>query len=71
MNTIYNTIFVNGEAFNCFIQMSLYDLLTYMNFDVNTVIVEYNQEIISCDNFNNIFFKNKDRLEIITIVGGG
>nr|WCH56212.1 Thiamine biosynthesis protein [Calliblepharis sp.] len=71
MNAIYNTIFVNGEAFNCFSKMSLYDLLIYLDFDIHGVIVEYNQKIVFFDNFHDIFFKNQDRLEIITIVGGG
>nr|WCH58059.1 Thiamine biosynthesis protein [Cystoclonium purpureum f. stellatum] len=71
MNVLYNIVFINGEAFNCLHSMSLYDLIIYLDFDLNTILVEYNNEIISHCDFNHIFFKNKDKLEIITIVGGG
>lgn len=71
MNVIYNTVVVNGEAFHCFNTMSLYDLILYLNFDLNTIVVEYNQEIIPHHKFDNIMLKNQDKLEIITIVGGG
>nr|QVY58445.1 thiamine biosynthesis protein S [Kappaphycus striatus] len=71
MNFTYNTIFINGEAFNCLYSMSLQDLILYLDFDINTVIVEHNQQIISKELFNEIFFKHQDKLEVITIVGGG
>ena len=64
-------MFVNGEAFNCDYSMSLYDLLTYLDFDVNRVVVEYNQKIISSYDLSEIVLTNHDKLEIITIVGGG
>nr|YP_010904361.1 Thiamine biosynthesis protein [Catenella fusiformis]WCH57612.1 Thiamine biosynthesis protein [Catenella fusiformis] len=71
MSVLYNTVTVNGEAFNCFNSMSLYDLILYLNFDLNTIIVEYNQEIIPNHKFDNLILKHQDKLEIITIVGGG
>lgn len=71
MNTIYNTIFVNGEAFNCCQSMSLLDLLNYLNCDMSVIIVEHNKEIIPNIKFEDIMFNNNDKLEIITIVGGG
>nr|YP_009346774.1 hypothetical protein [Gracilaria firma]YP_009498040.1 Ycf40 [Gracilaria changii]APR74309.1 hypothetical protein [Gracilaria firma]ART65303.1 Ycf40 [Gracilaria changii] len=71
MNKIYNTIFVNGEAFNCYIKMSLKELLMYLEFELNSIIVEYNGCIIHMTEFDNTFFKPQDKIEIITIVGGG
>ncbi len=71
MHTSYNTIFVNGEAFNCFNSMSLYDLLVYLDFDTSRIVVEYNYKIISSDQFRNLLMNSNDRLEVITIVGGG
>nr|YP_009510931.1 Thiamine biosynthesis protein [Gracilaria gracilis]AXI96604.1 Thiamine biosynthesis protein [Gracilaria gracilis] len=71
MNKIYNTIFINGQAFNCCIDMSLKDLLSYLEFELNAIVVEYNNRIINFTEFERTFFKSQDKIEIITIVGGG
>nr|YP_009510522.1 Thiamine biosynthesis protein [Gracilaria caudata]AXI96195.1 Thiamine biosynthesis protein [Gracilaria caudata] len=71
MNKIYNTIFINGQAFNCYIHMSLKELLIYLEFELSSIIVEYNNRIIHCTEFDQTFFKSQDKIEIITIVGGG
>nr|YP_010197876.1 Thiamine biosynthesis protein [Gracilaria isabellana]YP_010198871.1 Thiamine biosynthesis protein [Gracilaria tikvahiae]UAD86292.1 Thiamine biosynthesis protein [Gracilaria isabellana]UAD88104.1 Thiamine biosynthesis protein [Gracilaria tikvahiae]UAD88307.1 Thiamine biosynthesis protein [Gracilaria tikvahiae] len=71
MNTIYNTIFINGQAFNCYIDMSLQELLQYLEFESNSIVVEHNSRIIHSTEFDKTFFKSQDKVEIITIVGGG
>nr|YP_010197672.1 Thiamine biosynthesis protein [Gracilaria flabelliformis subsp. simplex]UAD86088.1 Thiamine biosynthesis protein [Gracilaria flabelliformis subsp. simplex] len=71
MNTIYNTIFINGQAFNCYINMSLKELLNYLEFELNSIVVEHNNRIIHSTEFDKTFFKSQDKIEIITIVGGG
>jgi len=71
MNLNYNAILVNGEVFNCRKDMSLNDLLSYLEFDIKLIAVEYNYEIIAYHEFENIMLKAKDKIEIITIVGGG
>nr|YP_010902766.1 Thiamine biosynthesis protein [Hypnea nidulans]WCH54621.1 Thiamine biosynthesis protein [Hypnea nidulans] len=71
MNLQYNTVIVNGEVFNCYDQMSLHDFLIYLKFDIRTIVVEYNREIISLMNFRQIILNNGDKLEVVTIVGGG
>nr|YP_009393197.1 thiamin biosynthesis protein S [Bostrychia moritziana]ARW61759.1 thiamin biosynthesis protein S [Bostrychia moritziana] len=67
----YITVFVNGEPFNCQYSMSLEKLLLYLNFNINTILVEHNQEIINQNLFSSLSLKNYDNIEIITIVGGG
>ena len=67
----YNTVFVNGRAFNCHKLMSLEDLLVYLDFNVKLIAVEYNKKVINSDVFNQVFLNHKDNIEIITIVGGG
>nr|YP_010171052.1 Thiamine biosynthesis protein [Chondria tumulosa]QSD57193.1 Thiamine biosynthesis protein [Chondria tumulosa] len=67
----YLTIFINGEPFHCDSSMSLMNILYYLNINVDTIIIEYNKQIIDRDSFSSLFFKNNDSLEIITIVGGG
>ena len=71
MNNQYSTIVINGEPFNCLHSMSLYDVLIYLDFDIDRVIVEYNSRVIANGLFHKITMNNHDKLEVITIVGGG
>nr|YP_063560.1 conserved hypothetical plastid protein [Gracilaria tenuistipitata var. liui]AAT79635.1 conserved hypothetical plastid protein [Gracilaria tenuistipitata var. liui] len=71
MNTAYNTIFINGQAFNCYIYMSLKELLIYLEFELNSIVVEHNKRIIHFTELEKTFLKPQDKIEIITIVGGG
>lgn len=68
---IYNTIFINGKPFKCIQTMSLQDLLIYLGFNIDFIIVEYNKKVISSIFFNQIFLDNHDCLEVISIAGGG
>nr|YP_010985900.1 thiamine biosynthesis protein ThiS [Grateloupia asiatica]WOL36818.1 thiamine biosynthesis protein ThiS [Grateloupia asiatica] len=67
----YNTVFVNGQAFNCDKYMSLKDLLIYLDFTIDFIAVEYNNEILDSSYFHNTFMQPQDSIEVITIVGGG
>lgn len=72
MSVEYSTIFVNGQPFNCLNDMSLKDVLLYLDFNIDTIIVEYNKsQILRSNSFESFYLKNNDSLEIITIVGGG
>nr|YP_010338674.1 thiamine biosynthesis protein S [Glaucosphaera vacuolata]UNJ18624.1 thiamine biosynthesis protein S [Glaucosphaera vacuolata] len=65
------TVEINGEPFVCENSYSLYELLDYLDFKLDLIIVEYNMEIIQHYELKNIFIKNNDKIEIMTIVGGG
>ena len=67
----YITVFINGEPFNCNSFISLKDLLIYLSFDLDSVIVEYNNRIIKSFDYVNVFICDGDCVEVITIVGGG
>lgn len=62
---------VNGESFTCSSSMKLIDLLLYLDFDIRFVAVEYNSKIVSRLMLQTINLKHEDKLEVITIVGGG
>ena len=67
----YITIQLNGEPFNCLLSMSLKDMLDYLDINSESVTIEYNCEIVSDDYCSQTFLKDGDRIEILTIVGGG
>lgn len=71
MRNQYFTIQINGEPFHCINKMSLQNILSYLDVDVSFSLIEYNNEIIQDDKLHQIFLENNDKLEIITIVGGG
>lgn len=71
MTTTQITIFVNGESHTCSPNLSLPDLLKSLNFNPRLIAVEYNGEILHRQFWDNTAMQNDDRLEVVTIVGGG
>ena len=67
----YITIQLNGEPFNCLHSMSLKDILDYLDVNLSSVIIEHNCQIVNYHYYSQTFLRNGDKLEILTIVGGG
>nr|YP_009093094.1 thiamine biosynthesis protein S [Rhizosolenia imbricata]AIR75767.1 thiamine biosynthesis protein S [Rhizosolenia imbricata] len=47
------------------------DLINYFNYNSTLLVVEYNHNIVVKKNWNKIIISNDDKIEILTIVGGG
>jgi sulfur carrier protein len=62
---------VNGEAQTCSPQTTLPQLLVEMGLNPRLLAVEYNGEILHRQFWDQTEIKTDDRLEIVTIVGGG
>ena len=62
---------VNGETRNCLSPTALPELLQQLRFNPRLVAVEYNGEILHRQFWVETQIKNGDRLEVVTIVGGG
>ncbi|MBD2293437.1 thiamine biosynthesis protein ThiS [Anabaena sphaerica FACHB-251] len=69
MNQI--TLQVNGETRSCLSQTPLPELLQQLGFNPRLVAVEYNGEILHRQFWTETKIENGDRLEVVTIVGGG
>ncbi|KZL50103.1 MULTISPECIES: sulfur carrier protein ThiS [Cyanophyceae] len=65
------TLQVNGEMRSCLTQTSLPDLLQQLGFNPRLIAVEYNGEILHRQFWSQTQVQPGDRLEIVTIVGGG
>jgi sulfur carrier protein len=65
------TLQVNGETRNCSSQSRLPDVLQQLGFNPRLVAVEYNGEILHRQFWPETQVQEGDRLEIVTIVGGG
>jgi sulfur carrier protein len=62
---------VNGELKTSPLGASLADLLTQMGLNPQLVAVEYNGEILQRGYWGETILQGGDRLEVVTIVGGG
>jgi sulfur carrier protein len=62
---------VNGDRRQCLPQTRLPDLLTQLGMNPRLVAVEYNGEILHRQLWDDTEVQEGDRLEIVTIVGGG
>ena len=51
--------------------ISLNETIKLLGYSSNTVVVELNKLIINSEEWENKFIKNGDKLEIVSIVGGG
>ena len=51
--------------------ISLDEMVKLLGYSSNTVIVELNKLIINSEHWNNTYISNGDKLEIVSIVGGG
>lgn len=71
MLTKYISIQLNGRPFNCSANLPLSELLLYLNIKMDSIIIEYNSEIIQDSLFNKIMLKHGDNIELLTVVGGG
>ena len=62
---------INGEPFHCIRSISIQAMISYLGVDTKFSLIEYNDEIIQEDQWTQVMLKPQDKLEIITIVGGG
>ena len=51
--------------------ISLKETIILLGYSSNTVVVELNKIIINSEEWENKHIKNGDKLEIVSIVGGG
>jgi thiamine biosynthesis protein ThiS len=64
-------VLINGQVYILNYKVSLYDLFIFIQKEKAALILEYNQKIVSQLQAKNIFLKHLDRIEFVTIVGGG
>nr|NP_043621.1 ORF73 [Trieres chinensis]YP_010537359.1 Thiamine biosynthesis protein [Odontella regia]P49535.1 RecName: Full=Uncharacterized protein ycf40 [Trieres chinensis]UYC31146.1 Thiamine biosynthesis protein [Odontella regia]CAA91653.1 ORF73, homologous to Porphyra ORF71 [Trieres chinensis] len=65
------TFFINGQEYYTTNTINLHDLLNYFDFNSSLLVLEYNNFICNKKNWEKIMISNNDKIEIVTIVGGG
>ena len=63
--------FLNGQQYFTESKLTILSLMKYFNSNTSILVLEYNSLICNKKNWNEIYIQNNDRIEIVTIVGGG
>jgi sulfur carrier protein len=63
--------FLNGQKYFTEQELTISQLINYFNYNTSLLVLEYNNLICNKKNWKNISIKNNDKIEIVTIVGGG
>ena len=64
-------LIINSEAREITNAMTIAELLEVMGLNGKFVAVERNLEVVSYTNYGEVMLADGDRLEIVTLVGGG
>ena len=64
-------ITVNGKQIQLTSEMSVADYLEQNNYQIKRIAVELNEEILPKYSYSDTMLKDGDRLEVVTVVGGG
>lgn len=70
MNATTINLQINGEPHNCAAQ-ALPLLLESLGFNLRLIAVEYNGEILHRQFWSETVVNSGDKIEVVTIVGGG
>ncbi len=62
---------LNGTKYFTEYKLTIFELINYFNYNSALLVLEYNNLICAKENWDKIVIKNNDRIEIVTIVGGG
>jgi sulfur carrier protein len=62
---------LNGQLYYVEETITISDLINYFNFNDSLLVLEYNNLIYDKKNWKEIILQNQDKIEIVTIVGGG
>jgi sulfur carrier protein len=69
--TKIKNFFLNGQLYYVKETVTISDIINYFNFNDSLLVLEYNNLICDKKNWKETFIENEDKIEIVTIVGGG
>jgi len=62
---------LNGQKFSIKDDLTILDVTKYFNYNTSLLVLEYNNLVFHKKNWSKTFIQNNDKIEIVTIVGGG
>ena len=67
----HSNFYFNGQKYSTVELVTLSDLIDYFAYNSVLFVLEYNHYICNKTEWSKIEINNNDKIEIITIVGGG
>lgn len=64
-------VFFNGESYSCDMPLTVADLLARHQIATERVAVEVNLELVPREQHAQFTLQDGDRVEVVTLVGGG
>lgn len=71
MPLIKKSLVINGGVYKFTAAFTVSSLLDYLNFNKNIIVIDYNGAILQKEIWSDTKLRNADRIEILTIAGGG
>lgn len=62
---------INGKNYQLEAKFTVWQLLEYLNFNFNLVVLDYNGSILPREIWKKTLLNDKDRIEVLTVTGGG
>ena len=62
---------LNGQSYYTNQNITVFDLIQYFNYNDSLLVLELNKLICNKKNWQTTSINNQDKIEIVTIVGGG
>ncbi len=63
--------FLNGHQYWIHSELTILDILNYFDSNNSLLVLEHNSFICNKKNWDKIYIMDNDKIEIVTIVGGG
>ena len=63
--------FLNGQKYYTETDLTIFEMIQYFNYNTSLLVLEYNCQICNKKDWKQILIHNNDKIEIVTIVGGG
>jgi sulfur carrier protein len=63
--------FLNGQEYQSSSNFTLSDFINYFNYNSALLVLEHNNFICPKEKWDQVIVKENDKIEIVTIVGGG
>jgi len=62
---------INGLNYVCTAVLTILDVVTYLGFNKNVIVIDFNGILLEKNLWKKTFLRNKDSLEILSVAGGG
>ena len=71
MSLMKSSVRINGEIYKYVSSFTVLSLLQYLGFNTKLIVVDYNGTILQKEFWSQTYLENNDKIELLTIAGGG